>query len=337
MKKLIALALCAVMFAAMLTVSASAAGSILFSDNFNSGVFNDLDWRVEGSLFELQNGGPTKSGHLEGWAEAVVQQTSYGENAPAPRVYGPSFAVKCDTWFYDDGGNGVDTHWVGLWWADHFEDVIGGDRIVYTVRCIYETRTVAIIVHGENGGSEYFDGDITLAEWQLPDDEPLEMDNGEPTVFSLGMRINGTKIEGFFNDKKVVSATAPIIHQNKCPLIFWNGGCWTGFDNWVVSTVDYDLFNESADQGNNDPANNEPAETETEKRIETKVVHETNEAGEDVTVIVTEEVVVPVANTGRTNTGTRSSSKTGDTAIIVVAVMIVSIGAALIIKKVTNR
>ena len=336
MKKLISLLIAATMIAALAATFVVADGSILFSDNFDSGVFNEADWRVNGSLFEILPGGPTNSPHLEGWAEAVVQQTSYNDDenpTPAPRVYNASFAVKCDTWFYDDGGNDVDEHWVGLWWADHFEDQIGGDRIVYTVRCIYETRTVAIIVHGENGATDYFDDDTVLAEWHMPDDVELEMDASSPTVFNLGMRINGTQIDGFFNGQKVVSATAPIIHQHICPILFWNGGCWTGFDNFVVSTADYDLFGEG--DAANAPAANDGAPA-TEKVIESETVLVTDAEGNTVVEVVTSEVARPAANTGAAATG-GTAARTGDSAIVVIAVMIAAFGTAIAVKKFSSR
>ncbi len=333
MRKIISFAVAAMLLGALLASAVSA--DILWSDNFDNGVFNEYDWQTNGTAFYIENGGPTNSPHLEGWAEAVVQQTSYGENAPAPRVYGPSFAVKCDTWFYDDGGNGAEEHWVALWWADHFEDNIGldVDRIVYMVRCTYETRKVEIIAHGENGGSDYFDGDHILSEWQIPDSVELEMDPASPTVFNLGMRVNGTQIDGFFNGQKVVSATAPVIHQFKCPLLFWNGGCWTGFDNWVVSTPDYNLFNETAAPVVNpvDPGANNGGGNGGSTEPETYIVTDTDAEGNVVTSIETRE---------RANTGSGSGSGgavTGDVAVTVAVVMILSLGAAVVVKKIASR
>ena len=348
MKKLISAAIIAGMLIAALCSSVSA--GLLWTDNFDSGVFNTADWQTEGTAFTVQPGGPTNSGHLEGWAEAVVQQTSYGDEAPAPRVYGPSFAVKCDTWFFDDGGDEAEQHWVALWWADHFENAIGMDvdRIVYSVRCTYETRTVAIVVHGENGGTDYFSEETVLAEWQIPDSVELEMDPANPTVFNLGMRINGTQIDGFFNDQKVVSATAPVIHDFKCPLLFWNNKCYCGFDNWMVSTPDYDLFNEAAgggqqgggQQGGGQQGGQQGGAQQgggTEKVIVSKsVVVGTDAEGNAITEIVTEEVVRQVAATGGNATG-GSAAKTGDMAVVVVAVMVIAIGSAIVVKKASSK
>ena len=331
MKKLLSVVIAAVVLAAMLAPAASA--DLLWTDNFDSGVFSEADWRVEGSAFALTNGGPTNSPHLEGWAEAVVQQSSYGEDAPAPRVYGPNFAVKCDTWFYGDGGNSADEHWVALWWADHFENQIGMDvdRIVYFVRCYYEARKVVIMAHGENGGTEFYPEDTVLAEWQIPDDVELEMDPSAPTVFNLGMRVNGQQIDGFFNNQKVVSATLPTIHQYKCPLLFWNGGCWTGYDNWMVSTADYDLFNEGANMNNGGNGNGGNGGNGG-NAVETVIVTDTDAEGNIVTRVETR----PAANNGGAATG-GNAAKTGDAAIIAVAVMIVALGSAIVVKKVSSK
>ena len=346
MKKLISAAIAVVMFAAMLVGAVSA--EVLWTDNFDGG-FNELDWTLGGTLFTLEQNGPTSSPHLEGWAEAVVQQSTYGDEAPAPRVYGSNVAFKCDTWFFGDGGNESDDHWVGLWWADYFYDLDAQNRVVYTVRVNYDKRTVILSADGVGEGETFFPEYTEVAVWQMPESIELEMDESAPTVFSIGMRINGTQVDGFFNDMKVVSFTAPTMHQFKSPLIFWNNQCHTGYDNWMVSTADYDLFNEGAAQ--NDPA---PAQTEaaaadneapagddaaaaTEKVVEKEnVVVGTDADGSAVTEVVTKEVARPAANTGAKTTG-GNAAKTGDAAIIVIAVMLTALGAAIVVKKTASR
>jgi hypothetical protein len=149
----------------------------------------------------------------------------------------------------------------------------------------------------------------------------------------MGLRINGTQIDGFFNDQKVVSFTAPRMGTVKSPLIFWNYQCWTGYDNWVVADADYNLFNESAEQAQNQQ--NAPAATE--KVIETKkVVVGTDEDGNDITEIVTEEVVRPAAQTSNGTSG-GTSSATGDMAVVVAALMVIALGSAIVVRKVTLK
>ena len=330
MKKLISAALVLVMFAALLIGSVSA--EILWTDNFDNGVFNELDWQLAGTLFTLEQGGPTQSPHLEGWAEAVVQQSSYGDEAPAPRIYGSNVAFKCDAWVYEDGGSESDDHWIGLWWADYFYDNDPQNRIVYTIRVKYEARQVVLTADGIGEGEEFFPEYTEVAKWDIPESVELEMDGSAPTVFNMGLRISGTQIDGFFNDQKVVSTVAPTMHQYKSPLLFWNNQCHTGYDNWMVSTADYDLFNEGANPA--PAANDAPAVTEKVVETETRLVTDTD--GNTVVEVVTNEVVRPAANTGTAPSG-GTAARTGDMAVVVVAVMIIAIGGALVVRKVSFK
>ena len=54
-------------------------GMILWTDGFESGEMNPNDWIVEGSLFTVEEYGPTNSWHLESWGPTNTQQTTYGE------------------------------------------------------------------------------------------------------------------------------------------------------------------------------------------------------------------------------------------------------------------
>ena len=335
MKKLISIIVMTVMLVCVIlpfTVNAD----VLWTEDFSS--VKENDWIWDGDLFFIENG------KLEGWAEAVVHQSNFLIDRGAPRRY-KECAWKVECAGLEDGGHDSQSHYMGLWFADYISPTGSNDpdgQIVYNFGYEFESHALRLTASFDGDGENYkpatYDDSKPLGEYIVPDAQAPELNSSGNDTFTLGMRINGGKIDCFFNDQKVISYNAvrgtTTATQLPSPVLLINGGCHCTWDNLVVATPDYNLFNESSTPANNDPGNNEPAETETEKRIETKVVHETNEAGEDVTVIVTEEVVVPVANTGRTNTGTHSSSKTGDVAIIVAVVMAVALGSAIVVKKV---
>ena len=207
---------------------------------------------------------------------------------------------------------------------------------------------------------ESFPTDSVVARYKIPDSIAEEVGGG---WFSIGMRCVNGVVSLYYNDIKLVDFPAYrgaiSFTQRPSPVILLNGGCYCAFDNVTVSTPDYDLFNEGAAAvvtpvdttpagGDDSQPANEPDETEKviETKVETKVVEDTNEAGEIVTrietEIVTEEVVRPAPDTGNAsqgggNQGGGTSARTGDAAIIVVAVMITALGAAIVVKKVTSK
>ena len=342
MKKIISIIVMSVMLVCMvLPLAVSADGTILWTDDFSSVKENDWIWDADTTCFFVDNG------KLEGWAEAVVHQSNFLVDRGAPRRY-KECAWKVECAGLEDGGRDAENHSLSIWFADYIspygdpENVDG--TITYLWSYCFEKKTLSLSIGFDGDAESYkpsnYPIDGPYKSYVVPDSAAPVMDSGGGCPFTLGMRIANGKAAFYLDDVKYCeidsfrgTATAT---QVGSPILVFNGGCHCTFDNLVVATPDYDLFNEGSNPVNNDPGNNDPAETETEKRIETKVVHETNEAGEDVTVIVTEEVVVPVANTGRTNTGTgnRGASKTGDAAIVIAAVMVAAFGAAVVVKKV---
>ena len=149
------------------------------------------------------------------------------------------------------------------------------------------------------------------------------------------VRLGSYKMTGFMNDKKYIDFNAyrgtTTATQLGSPVLLVNGGCHCTFDNVVVATPDYDLFNEGS------VISPEPAPAETVKTITTeKVVVGTDADGNEVTEIVTKEVVMPAAQTG-TNTNPGTSTATGDMAVIVIAVMVASLAAAVAVGAVATK
>ena len=352
MKKVISILIAALVLMSVVSIPAFADGSILFSDNFESGAINPADWYP--GAFEVSNGGPTKSYYVEDWAGWHVLQTMYNNENGSNRTFAPSVCFKVDAWAWEDGGDDADEHKVGLWYADYFDAKGDEGRIVYLFLVNYELRKAVLLASGDGGGEEFYDaavysGGKVVGEAPIPESIPCEMDLSEPSVLSLGMRVNGTQIDCYVNDTKLLSFTAPRMGSEKSPILLVNDGCYAGFDNFVVATADYDLFNEGANigqqgggqQGGGQQGGGQQGGAQqgggTEKVIVSKsVVVGTDAEGNAITEIVTEEVVRQVAATGGNATG-GNAAKTGDTAIIVVAVMIVALGSAIVVGKVRSH
>ena len=151
----------------------------------------------------------------------------------------------------------------------------------------------------------------------------------KPTTFSLGWRIQPGKIECYFNDQKVITYTnvpMDLGMTRPSPILLVNHSCYIEFDNFIVATVDYNLFNETDTPTPVDPGNNgggqQPAGTKVVERIET------DENGE--TRIVTEIVADTNTNNPSANNG---GSNTGDMIVVVMAVMAVAAVGAIVVAK----
>ena len=109
------------------------------------------------------------------------------------------------------------------------------------------------------------------------------------------------------------------------PIVLWNNSCYIEFDNFIVSTPDYNLFNEvPGDNGGNNGGNQQPGNA-TRKSLRNM---ETNDKGE--TIVVTKVVADTNANNPSANNG---GSNTGDMIVAAAAVMAVAAAVAVIYAK----
>ena len=306
------------MIAAMAASSVSAAGQILFKDEFNSMDNNDWIWDPEATHFVVENG------VLKGDDTARVHQTEYRPDYDGIRLW-DYFSCKVDariTDYVDSSSIGP-----GLWWKDYnttFEQEEEGeteDGEIWTFK--YDQISNTCILESDyftNNNMEPMVADAPGTVKVGPDEEP--------TTFSIGWRIQPGKIECYFNDQKVITCTnvpADMGSIRKSPILLVNNACYLEFDNFTVATVDYNLFNEKVDDNGNiadDSGNNGGDATEIVTAIET------DENGE--TVIVTKVVADTNKNTPNASNG---GSSTGDMIVVVAAVMAVSAAGAVILAK----
>ena len=329
MKKIICvLVLCALLACAVLEVAVSAAGEVFWREDFSSADPNN--WLWDGTLFYVEDG------VLKGWDEAVVHQSNFPTATGGTRKYGES-TLKIECIAYEDGGADKEFHSLGLWWADYIDPYATDDPtswIIYKPHYNFERACIELEMEFTGDEAEAFrpadfPDDAVVARFEIPEDKAP---NFGIDWFSLGYRVSGGTFSIFLNDQKIVDFPcyrgAVTGTQRPSPVILLNGGCYCGFDNLVVATPDYDLFNEGASPA---PA---PAENVTEFVVDTeKVVVGTNEDGSEITDVVTAQVARPAANTGAAATG-GTAARTGDGAIVVIAVMIAALGSAIAVKKV---
>jgi hypothetical protein len=339
MKKILSILACAVMLACViLPAVVSADGQILWTDDFSSVKENDWIWDAGTTNFFVENG------KLEGWAEAVVHQSNFLVDRGAPRRYKEcAFKVECAG--LEDGGNDAEGHYLGIWFADYISPYGDPDQtegtLTYACGYEFEKKLFTVSVGFDNAAEDFKPADLPedgkILSVPIPDSEAPVMDPSGKSSFTIGMRLSGGKVAFYMNDKKVGEINAyrgaVSFTQVGSPILLFNTQLHCTFDNLTVSTADYNLFNESAEQAQNQQ--NVPVATE--KVIETKkVVVGTDAEGNEITEIVTEEVVRPAAQTSNGTTG-GTSSATGDMAVIVIALMIVALGTAIIVKKVCTK
>lgn len=334
MKKIIALMLSCVMLLAIASVGVFAAGSEIIHDPMDS---EDLTiwWGSDaGEMCYYEDG------VCHAYSEAKVHQTRY-EHTDDGGVTGKvwaTFTTKVTVRLVEDDNDG--DHGVGLWFRDYAPEIAGEVEDGPEYWFYYDADK------GEFSFKQgYGDGALDLGcSYQL--EAPLEWGMNSDT-FTLGMRVGVGFVECFYNDQKLFTYTASAengtgtIGTVNTPILLRNNGMYCTWDEFYVGTVDYNLFNESeavittaADGGNDTTAGNGAAGTTA--AIVTAAV--TDADGKTVTdadgKVVTE--TVKVADTNKGTTG-GSSSQTGDTAAIVIAAMIVSLGTAIVVKKVSAR
>ena len=342
MKKIVSFLLVAVLFAAIACAAVSA--EIRFYDPFDTWTSYWIGYGMDdhgGDLNFLSkfNG----ENVLEGWEEAVVHQGAYSDNDVLGKGYANSgSALTTGTFWVDlrveDLGN--DGSSAGLWWKNTYhethEDADGADT--YVLFYYPETSTVKFIRDFPGANSE---DEKIVKEWADPKNRGSNI-NGEK--ITLGMRVESGKISAFVDGEWIATFEDGTLGLDPCPILLWNNGLHTIWDNFYVGDLNELPLpnsgnNNGGDNGGNPTPDNptpQPMPDETELRIDTVIVTDTDEEGNVVTRVETEKTVVPAPNTGNNNGG-RTATKTGDTIVIVAAVMIVALGAAIVVKKVSDR
>ena len=317
MKKIVSALLCLAFLAAMSVSYVSAAGGqILFEDHFNT---VDDNWEWGGDLFEVENG------ILKGEPAARVHQTKYIRDDGVPLRIWSELACKIDVRITDyDDSTLVGP---GLWFRDYnttYDQQDEGEEDTGEVWWYeYDYISNSVILRGDH----FENNKLEPVKVKLEDGIVKAGPDEKPTTFSIGWRIQPGHIECYFNDKKVIDYTnvpMTIGSVRPSPIVLWNNSCYIEFDNFIVSTPDYNLFNEvPGDNGGNNGGNQQPGNA-----TEIVTEYETNDKGE--TIVVTKVVADTNANNPSANNG---GSNTGDMIVAVAAVMAVAAAGAIVVAK----
>ena len=333
MKKITAALMCLAMLVG-LAIGSSAAGEILFTDDFTT--FSSNNWILDGNKF-FHDTDSESDPCISAYKDGVVCQMEFKYDYTAtPRLYtNCAMSVRVKIRAFDGEGY----HRVGLWWRDDFhyvpegQDSPGEDGEVYRFYLDADNQTAFLEQEG-----------IDVALQSSPCSEAVE---GSEWV-TIGWRIVPGNISCYVNNVKVVDySSAEIAAVNESPILLLNHNCFSSFDDVVVATADYDLFNEGTtpdptptegpvnggDDNNNGGDNNNNA-VENTTRIDTEIVTDAEGNKSVVTKIVTN---APTADTNKSGSSGGSATATGDAAFMVTAIMIVALGCAIVVKKVNVK
>ena len=320
MKKLAVLFICVVMLASM-AVSTSAAGQILWHDDFSDRFTNPNNWILEGNEFFCDDFTDSANPCIVAYDPGRVCQMAYTDSSANPRKYtNCSMMVKVQIRDFDSDRC---EHKVGLWWRDDF--YANAEELGVELGEVYNF---------------YINADTLMAElWEEGVENalmtaPVSGVEVGGDWFTIGWKIVPGNISCYLNGNKVIEyASANVAATQASPILLLNNACYSAWDDVIVATADYALFNET-------PA---PAVTTAPATTRVEQVTVTNEKGEAVTdengQAVTETVIITEAPAD-TNTGAvvgGNATATGDTAFIVVAAMVAALGCAIIVKKVNVR
>ncbi|MBP3379179.1 MAG: dockerin type I repeat-containing protein, partial [Clostridia bacterium] len=268
MKKILSFAIAVIMLMSTLALSASAAGSLIFKDDFEMG-FKPLNW-VQGAACEFKWNKEDQC--LIGYESAVVLQPNFGSRDP--KMWGPSYmSYDFQVRDFDDIDDSRETHEVGIWYRDLFEnDPDKGSAqlgAVYTMFITIETGRVTInkshTFQYRDENNILKDGKIetVLVETYLPGSDSLE--EGEYAIevaedapwHEIGVRVTSGKLEWYYDRQLIATTEADptdeklgefalnsvdaTVGSQRSPLLFWNLGNYIAVDNFEVWSADFDF------------------------------------------------------------------------------------------------
>ena len=359
MKRILAMAMCVAMFAG-LAVSTSAAGNILFSDDFTNG-FSANNWILEGNEFFYDEDSDPSNPCISAYDQGVICQAEYRTDYTGnPRVYtNCDYSLRIRVQEEDDEGD----HEVGLWWRDDFDDTPADEEASWELG---EVWNVVVNVDNQEVHLEVEGEESPRATAPAPDAEI----GGD--WFQLGWKVTPGRMCVYFNNEKVIDYSSDeIAAVHKSPFLLMNGNCFSSFDDIVIADLEYNLYGDNFVAGDDTAATTEAGATdpvtdnnnnggnagnnggenagnnggnatnattkvtsETTTAVVTSVV--TNEQGETsiVTSIVTEATTTPGAETNNRPAKPGNATTTGDATFVVIAAMVAALGCAVVVKKV---
>ncbi len=348
MKRIIALALTFVMLVTSVALYVSAADGMYIDTTFGS-MEEFMKYFFPGAFFI-----PDGENQVFGYSEAKALQSLFtGEGdldlfAPSPttwREYDTCMTLACapDT---DSGSRSIQ-----IWYCDQNLYEAGySDQMPYILLVYYIEDPTYEGYFVLTTRDPYTDEVVILAQSAKQYD--LDFDSGN-TFYDFGMSVGPGRIRGFLNGECVVDWVDVkddymVARKTVTPFVFWNEGNMVIINEFKAASYGY-LYPLTEPQTEPTPTQPTDPVTSIQSSVSEVIVTVTNEKGEVETdekgevktevseVIVTEIVTVTPADTQSGNGGGGNSATTGDSAFIVVAAMVLSLGCALAVKKVTVK
>ncbi len=347
MKKLIAIMLAVVMLASIAVIGVSAADGVYIHTTFPN-MEEFMKYFVPGAFFI-----PDGEEQVFGYYEAKALQTIYYNDEATGCL------MPCNTsWMTYDAVINVavapdtdgDHRSIEFWYCNDTPKFLGYAEDRQYIKCCYN------ILDAENQGyftihthNPYSDEEQLLAKSAQSYEYDFESGN---EFHNFGISVGANRIRLFMDNQLVCEYNDTvdgfgIAQECVSPVVFWNDGNMVVINEFTAASYGY-LYPAAAQT---EPTPTQPTEpiTSISSSVSEVVVTVTNEKGEVETdengevktevseVIVTEIVTVAPADTQNNNGNGGNSTTTGDSAFIVLAVMVATLGCAIIVKKVTVK
>lgn len=335
MKKLLSFLVSAIMVASLAALAVNGAGAILMRDDFSGDELNADNWIVDGNLFYVEDG------YLCGQADAVANQTEFRREVDGNKAW-RSLTSKMDVFVpeFDVEGD----HSLGYWWRDYdttydeSDDGAEENGFIYRYYFNFETQTFTFFC---DDSESPLHRDNTPLTYTLPEGTIISGDDGVPTNFSMGIRVitadvASPEIQCFYNDQLIIKATVAegleedMGLKRESPIVLFNHGNDIRIDNFVVATYDYNLFNESEEAPVDD--NNNPTPTPVDPGDPVNPGNPVNPTPNPQNP-GNSGTNPGNADTTKNPTSSSGGANTGDMAAVVVALAVVSLGAAVVVKR----
>ncbi len=343
MKKVLTMVLAVAMLASIACVSASA--RVIFRDTFET--WDPYWWGSMEAPVGRNKPIMLDDGNwvLEGWDDAPVHQGYYeddeengGYKASRSTFNTGSFWVDLYTQLVDKEEAGA-----GLWWKNTWpwrnDGATDGD--VYELKYYPATSKIVFTRSFPEATS---DEEKTIFVYDDPRARGENMDTMVP--ITLGMRVEAGKISAFVDGKCIVTYEDSTLGIEYSPVVLVNSGLHAYWDNYCYGDLAELPLKDNPNPNPDSTAAPNPDTTVTPpvtqvKESEVVVTDDkgnavTDDKGNAVTQIVTEVVTVPSADLNNGPSG-NGGAQTGDMAVVVLAVMVIALGSAIVVKKVNEK
>lgn len=265
MKKFLSVILSAVLLTSLLTVFASAKGTLIFKDDFSKG-FLASNWIIDRNACHFDYNSDRKC--IYGFDDAKVLQTNYTARKE-PKMW-DQFYASYRVQFSGYGDKLPEDyekphHAMSIWYRDLFEtkgEGMLGPVYYFTVNV--DTKKASLTK--SNSNFAYInDSGVTVKDQNLNgviaedvDVSRFDIQCGEDAPwFTLGIRVTPGKIECYINEECVITGTVnendekvgpyavnsvdPTVGSQKSPVLFCNDYCYVSINQFEVWSPDYDF------------------------------------------------------------------------------------------------